>query len=440
MERTRQSAALLLSHAILPAPPGLAIFSTAGPLQFNSLCPGGRSLASALIATKTSPRGENLVDCWSLSHACFGESPVLEFQSAKIAVAEGQSLRNLTPAPAVSKLWKTPDAAKVLLDLVLEGKSRLVRVWAVELLRRDHAQRLRNLPVADIRRLLDHNDEEIQILGAELLENAAGLEKLTITQWRELLTVRNLTALETICRLMLQHVHSDRVDLLQAVELAVAKPAPVARLGFAFLQKRQPRTAEDLDAIARLADARAAGVGFELARWALGHVGVAGTYDVERVARFFDSLTTQVRQAALEWLAPGSAGWNDPELWSRLIETPYDDVRLRFVQLLEKRSRAAGLPSERLGHVWQTVLLGIHRGGRHKLVALRQISDAIRANPTSAEQLLPVLAVAIRSVRAPEARGGLVAVVGVLAARPELSDAIARYLPELRLEPEEVSR
>jgi hypothetical protein len=79
------------------------------------------------------------------------------------------------------------------------------------------------------------------------------------------------------------------------------------------------------------------------------------------------------------------------------------------------------------------VLLGIHRGGRSKLTALRHISDAVARDPHNAAALLPVLAVAIRSVRLPEARTGLAAVLGAVERAPALAGDVARFLPELQL-------
>ncbi|HXE53993.1 MAG TPA: hypothetical protein VN541_13310 [Tepidisphaeraceae bacterium] len=52
---------------------------------------------------------------------------------------------------------------------------------------------------------------------------------------------------------------------------------------------------------------------------------------MERVIRFFDSLVREVREGAWTWLTAESPGWHDSGLWSRLVETPYDDVRLHFV-------------------------------------------------------------------------------------------------------------
>jgi len=81
------------------------------------------------------------------------------------------------------------------------------------------------------------------------------------------------------------------------------------------------------------------------------------------------------------------------------------------------------------------VLLGVQRGGRAKLKALRQISQRIGQHPDEAERLFPVLAVAIRSVRLPEARAGLSGILSAVTARPELEPALIRWLPELRLSP-----
>jgi AmiR/NasT family two-component response regulator len=79
-------------------------------------------------------------------------------------------------------------------------------------------------------------------------------------------------------------------------------------------------------------------------------------------------------------------------------------------------------------------LLGVHRGGRQKAKAVQQIAQAIVADPARVESLLPVLAVAVRSVRGPETRAGLAAVVSLVEAQPQLTDAVRRHLPELKFE------
>jgi len=146
-------------------------------------------------------------------------------------------------------------------------------------------------------------------------------------------------------------------------------------------------------------------------------------------------LLQPAREAAWRWLTPQSRGWDDTVLWSRLIESPYDDVRFSVVRALEQRS-IARFDDAQLAHVWTSVLLNVHRGGRTKMIALRQISEAIQSDPQRAAPLLPVLAVAIRSVRLPEARSGLAAVVGAIEAHPPLLDAVRRFLPEVQISEE----
>jgi hypothetical protein len=291
--------------------------------------PGAVASFLALYRDADLELGENILDCWSLVHACFGESDVIAFTASHANLAPGQGLRDLTPAPAFPHLWKTSESGPLLLDLLLNAGSRLVRVWAMGLLRRDHLGLLGAMPVADIGRLLDHPDPQIQLLGAQALEGSTLLGQLTVAEWLDLLEVQNPTVLETIVALMSKHVRADRLDLAQIVQLATAKAVPVARLGLAFLKDRQITSEQDLEIIARLADARSASVAGEITEWALRYIGNQEAYQVDRVSRFFDSLIRQTREAAWKWLAPQAAGWNDPALWGRLIETPYDQVPRR---------------------------------------------------------------------------------------------------------------
>jgi len=93
-----------------------------------------------------------------------------------------------------------------------------------------------------------------------------------------------------------------------------------------------------------------------------------------------------------------------------------------------------GAGADELAPLWCSVLLGVHRGGRQKVEATRQIARALADDPSRAEKLLPVLAVAVRSVRPAEARAGLAALVAAVEARPELRTLVQEYLPELRWE------
>ena len=464
--------------------------------------------------------GEHLLDSWSLLHACFGEHEAIAFKAHR-AVLAGGGAPALTPAPYLPDLWQGKSAAPVLLKLLAGAKAQLVRAWAAELFRAEHVGKpwTAGLTIDDLTPLLLHADEPLQLLGVELLASAAGLETVPLNRWLRLLRADSLTVLEAVTAAVRKHVDPQAVTLFDAVTMANAPAAPVARLGLHFLRRLTIATPPQRQAVSNVADLQSVPAAAEIVAWALGVIGTPEHYDVEQVTRFFDSLLAEVRDAAWAWLtthggatveagndrsgaaaATPSPGWDDPTLWTRLLETPHEDLRLRLVDLLERRATASDprtstnsasraptrepkgsapgsdrtgdatsqppspapkganpgrspwAPSRKrsggsgalapralhrlgpaaLAPMWTAVLLGIHRGGRRKLAALRQISDAIRSDPASADVLMPVLAAAIRSVRSPEARAGLAAIVSAVAARPELEAVVARELPELQ--------
>ena len=407
--------------------------------QQPSEYPQAVSVALALYRDDDVARGENILDNWSLMHIAFRRSPVLQFKRTRVEVADGRLLGELAAAPQFEDLWKKPESATILLELVTQADSRLVRVWAIQLLKRDHARAMQAITAEQLLALLDHADDEVQQFGASLLETLSGVDGWPITTWLQLLETRSVTAVATICQAMNQRVNPRRLTLEQCVGLACARATPVARLGLSWLSGRPVTGPHDRATIGRLAGVRCEAVGAEVTEYALSFLGSPRAYRMEDVIPFFDSLNAQARRGAWDWLTPQSPGYDDAELWSRLLETPYDDVRLRLVEELSKRTRETegppALKRQDLAMVWTTVLLAVHRGGRAKLTALRQISRAIAERPDRAERLVPVLAVAIRSVRPPEARAGLSAILSAVSARPDLEAMLARCIPELRLTP-----
>lgn len=400
------------------------------------------AIARALIAypDEAFAQGENLLDTWGLVHACFRASDVLEFGRTHIRVREGRSLAELRPAPRFLPLWRQPEASAVLLDMVAKAKSRLVRTWAMRLLKQEHPGLAEQLSLEQLFQLLEQPDEEVQSFAAELLQRSPLLATLPLDGWFRLLGTTSLAALDLICQAMRSHVAAERLSLAECVRLACGETAVGARLGLDFLKSRRIESAEDRLQIASVAGTRCFAMSGELAAWALDILGKPEVYDRDLIVRFFDSLHQPARQAAWQWLnRADSPGHGDSGLWARLMETPYDDVRQSLVEALQRRSRLPGVGPEDLAPLWCSVLLGVHRGGRQKLKATRQMAQALVAAPAQASQLLPVLAVAVRSVRGPEARAGLAAVVGALEARPELADMVRQHLPELRWEAAEVS-
>lgn len=387
-------------------------------------------------------QGEHLLDSWSLMQACFWHHEALEFGSSLIRIRPGHSLAELKPAPRFLELWQKPESCDVLLLIVLEGRSRAMRVWAIEMLKTHHASAIQKLPSEDLLELLTSSHEEVQQFGADLLEQAEGLESWPLSTWMKLLETENLTALETICRVMAAKVTGERLSLADCIRLTIAEPTPVARLGFAFLQQRSITTDEDRNALTQLSEAECQAIGAELAAWALPILGRAEVYQRDRVLPFFDSLSLPIRKAAWVWLLKESeptnaAAFEDPVFWCRLLETPFDDIRQQLIEVLEQRSeRQFPRPdTEALTPVWCSVLVGVHRGGRQKLKAIHQMTRALEKQPDQMEKLLPVLSVAVRSIRAPEMREALSAITGLMESQPNFAPTIAEHLPEIEIVP-----
>jgi hypothetical protein len=77
----------------------------------------------------------------------------------------------------------------------------------------------------------------------------------------------------------------------------------------------------------------------------------------------------------------------------------------------------------------------VHRGGRQKLKAIHQMTKALEKHPDHAEALLPVLSLALRSIRGPEMREALAAVAQLSTTNEGLKTAIQNHLPEVEMQP-----
>ena len=122
---------------------------------------------------------------------------------------------------------------------------------------------------------------------------------------------------------------------------------------------------------------------------------------------------------------------DDPTVWQYLVESPYDDVRGQLVAELDRRASQADPDAVRL--LWATVLLNVARGGRHKPGVVAQVVARVASHAEETDRLLPLLAAAVRSVRGPEFRTGLAAVVRLAENKPDLLPAIRQRFPELSI-------
>jgi hypothetical protein len=215
----------------------------------------------------------------------------------------------------------------------------------------------------------------------------------------------------------------------------------VARLGLALLRTKQPVTSDDYRLLLSLAEAEAAPLRPELIGWARSVLGGAAQFQVDWVLELLDSRHADVRAEGWNWFRAEARAAGDVSLWQRLLESPYDDLRLQLVVLLEEhvaRSGALVVDHARLDDalvrfLWATVLLNVHRGSRVKPRVVRQLLARLERRPEEADELLPILAVVVRSVRKPEWRAGLAGVLQLIERRPELESAVQSAFPELEL-------
>jgi len=377
--------------------------------------------------------GENVIDNWSLMHACYFHSNVLQFGPAHAELAEGRWLGSLVASPYRPDLWQQADSIDRLIRIVSDSQSSLVRIWAMELLKREHPQAVREIRMEQLTPLLSHSDGRVQEFGLELFRQYPELVALPVLSWLELIGKCGPATLAVICESLKAHLAAARLETSELLQLATAEPAPVAEFGFEMLQQRHEEKLLSAEELMTLSRAGCEAIAESLTTWALRQLDNETHYLARAVVEFFDCLSLSIRSAAMDWLEdPETHGHHDPILWAMLTETPHEDVRLRLVECLNRRTSLPAVNAKSLTHIWCSVLLGVHRGGRSKLNAMTQIQSAILASPARAAALLPVLSVAVRSLRAPERRSALAAVATIIVQRPELQPAIRQHLPELQ--------
>lgn len=374
-----------------------------------------------------------LLDAWGLMHALYWASPVIQRKPRGIFVAPGRTLAELQPAPFNAEVWKDFDG---LLEMLEASRSRTVRTWALQWTREHFAEELRRLPLERMLRFVRSPHDELQLLGVEMLRSAEGLQTMPLDQWLELLRIDNLEVVALIAELMTKHVAPDRLTREQLVALAIDRAAPVAELGFGWLEARPVRNADELQLAMRLANAQAPVVRERAAKWLLG-LAQSPFFDAAHVRELLDSRFEDVRAAAIQFVLNDARFSVDERVWQSLAESPYDDMRASLITHLE--AVEAKLERSSIRHVWATSLLAIHRGGRVKKQVIAQIAGRIAATPSEGEELLPLLAISLRSVRPPERRAALGALAQAAYRTPALRQAIARTMPELVLFPEEAA-
>lgn len=389
----------------------------------------------ALYEDEHLSRPERLVDAWGLMHALYHGSPVLVRAPRGITVAEGHTLAELRPAPYCPDAWR--DCRDALLELLATARGRTVRTFCIDVLKSGYARELRGLPFGLLRPLLDSVHDEVQSFAVERLQDAEGLDSLPLKEWLALLDMENPVALPRLCELVEQKVSPKRLSLVQCLQLACSRAAPVAELGLRWARARHIASADDLALLPRLTRAEAPSVRADAMDWVCQRLLHSDEAKPELVRELLDARHADVRARALELMEKDARFGDSPLLWAAMAESPYDDVRQALLRTLPPREKAFAPHS--LQHLWATVVLAVHRGSRARRLATSQLAERVIRKPEEAEALLPILGFALRGIRAPERRAALASLARVAFQRPALRDALSRLLPELKLVGDEVT-
>lgn len=380
------------------------------------------------------PDGVALLDNWGLVHVLFHHSPTLEAKPTGWRVAANGSLARLQPDPMFRKLWlRSPEP---VFDLLVNAKGGTVRRWAAQMLKRHFPDRLGKVTLDELLAWLESPYPDLNDLAGELLEKAAGLNQVPVERWLQIVEGARPELLDRLCDLIARLVKPEEVSFANAVRMAMQRPIPLAKLGQAFLTPKRPQTPDEIQAIFNLREAEAEPLRPGLVKWAAGVLGEHPDFRPMWVLEFLDSRHEEVREIGWYWLQTDPRAREDVPVWQRLLESPYDNIRLRLVAMLEERAKErTGLDRYSPEHVrflWASVLLNIHRGGRAKPFVVRQVMERLGAHPDEAADLLPIVAVALRSVRGPEFRVGLAGVAGFVEQNPTRRELVERTFPELK--------
>ena len=399
------------------------------------------SRALPLYADDSFPDGLALLDNWSLTHVLFHDSPVLKSRSSGWQLSAGSSLADLKPAPAFQSEWIASSNALVI--LLGQAKGRPVRQWCLRLLREHCLESLNGLPIETVIAWLGNEDVELAEFAATLLEKSNGTVSLKPDDWLKLLTTANQDALPKVCEVASRYLNSKSFTIEQLLDLACSPPAPVVRLSLEWLQQRDLNDDERTKSLV-LIDAKCEALRDSLLAWMIATLRGGSSDHRGRLLELLDARREDVRKASWSWFTADESLRQDVQLWQQLMESPYNDVRLGLVEQLRRNElplteinqrlvRSSQLDPSLLRVLWSTTLLGIDRGGKHKPAVIKALADRLTRRPSEIDELLPILTIAVRSVRSVEFRAGLAALVQLIESKPELADVIEKNFPELEL-------
>lgn len=378
--------------------------------------------------------GQGLLRMRGLLTLLFTHSDAIVRLDRKVMLAPGKALADLVPAPHHREAWAVASAE--ILDALPRTRSLFLRRQLVRWLDRDFASSLASIDIERVRQLLASPHADVQLFGARLLEKAEGVENLLLEEWLALLASDEAEVLPLIVAKMSAAVTPARASLEQCVALARHVAYAPAMLGIEWTETKDLHTKAELEAAlpivdANVREARLRGLTFLTPALLNEELGLDA-----HLREILDSRHADIREKGFDLLEKTPRFRDSIVLWAALTESPHADARAFLLSLLARRRvalEATTLGDKSLHHLWATTILEVNRGSRAKQRALTQLGERLESQPQQADELLPLLSLALRSVRETERRGALSSLVRAAARQPGVREAIARHAPEIQI-------
>lgn len=364
----------------------------------------------------------------------FRGSDVVSRTSRTCEVSPGRALAELEPAPLAPSAWK--GAGVEILEALPRSRSLFVRRQLARWLERDHPAVLGEIDVPRIRALIASEHPDLQVLGARLLREARGVENLRIDEWLALAETRSVEAMTVLVARMSEVVAPARATIAQCVTLARSEIYVAAALGMEWAETKTLTTKEELEAALAILDAPLAPIRARALAWLTPIIRRDDVGLDAHLRELLDARHADVRAHGFRLLEETPRFRDSIVLWAALAESPHPDARAFLLELLSRRKvalDASHLSDRCLHQLWATTLLDIHRGSRAKQRALVQLGERLESQPQRAEAILPLIMLALRSIRETERRSALAALVRAAVRQPEVRKAIAHKIPDLEI-------
>lgn len=367
--------------------------------------------------------GGQLLGAWTLLHVLYHHSPALVQERAGWDVAPGHVLADASFAPAFPAAWDDPHALLALLG----APASIARRFAIHQLGQLPGEALATLGPAGLAALLESTEPGAAELVGPLLAGAAWAAKMRVGEWLALLDTPGVAAQVAVGGAFLQHVAPDRLDDATLVRLVQLPHQAVARAALDWLKARPIRGAEAL--WQRLPVANATACGRDARDWLVALLRGSPDVDVTHARDLLDSRSVEARKAAMEWIAADERFRADPVLLVNAAESPWPDVQSWLVAHVA--AVHATLPAGSLRHLAASTVLAIYGRGRARQRVLSLVADRVIADPDARAALLPVLGVALRSVRHGDRLAALAAIGRAGHADAALRAEICAAIPDL---------